>query len=140
MKKLVLFFTALLLISSCSMDDNTPTFHVEFIPVESVEMPEYFAVGGTYQIKVKYKRPTDCHFFDGFYYEENGLALKVAVQTLVIEDAKCASLEGEEPEEATFEFNCSTTSDATSYMFEFYTGQDEQGQPIYMQMVVPVGE
>ena len=138
MKKLVLLFAALFLITSCSMDDNTPTFHVEFIPVESVEMPEYFSPGGTYLIKVKYKRPTDCHFFDGFYYEESGLALKVAVQTLVIEDAKCESLEREEPEEATFEFNCSTTSSMTSYVFEFYTGMDEEGQPTYKQMEVPV--
>lgn len=138
MKKLVLFFVTLLLITSCSMDDSTPTFHVEFIPAESIEMPEYFSLGQTYQIKVRYKRPTDCHFFDGFYYEENGQALRVAVQTLVIEDAKCESLEAEEAEEAVFEFNCSTTSDASSYMFEFYTGVDEQGQPTYTKVEVPV--
>lgn len=141
MKKLVLLFAALFLITSCSMDDNTPTFHVEFIPVESVEVPDYFAAGNTYQIKVRYKRPTDCHFYDGFYYEESGGALIVAVQTLVIEDAKCEPLENMQPEESIFEFTCSPmTADVSAYLFKFYKGEDDAGNPIYMDIEVPVAQ
>src|SRR5690606_24419517 len=104
MKRLVLFFAALFVLASCSTEDDTPRFNVEFIPVDSVDMPDYFAMGSTYQIKVNYKRPNDCYFFNGFYYEEDGDALLVAVQTLVIQDAVCEPLS--ETESAIFDFEC----------------------------------
>ena len=141
MRKLILFFAALFVVSSCSMEDNTPQFHVEFVPIESVEMPESFTIGNSYDIKVWYKRPSDCHFFEGFYYEEDGTTLTVAAQTLVIEDATCESLENEPAESAVFTFVCSPTYDnTTSYHFKFFTGDQggQLGQDSYLEFEVPV--
>ena len=136
MKKLFLFFAALFMLASCSREDDVPQFNVEFLPVDSVDVPESFAMGNTYQIKVHYKRPTDCYFFNGFYYEEDGDALLVAVQTLVIQDAVCEPLT--EPESAIFEFECSPNYTSSTYLFKFYKGDNEAGDPTYIEVEVPV--
>ncbi len=138
MKKLILFFVTLLVIASCSLEDNTPRFHVEFVPIVGVDMPEGFMRGETYEIKVQYKRPTDCYFFDGFYYEEQTGALMVAVQTLVIEDAQCEPLYLMEAEEASFDFTCSPGYANQSYVFKFYTGESETSTENFIQMEVPI--
>lgn len=143
MKKLILFIATIFVVSSCSMDDDTPQFHVEFVPIEYVEMPASFTIGNSYQIKVWYKRPSDCHFFDGFYYEEDGSTLTVAAQTLVIEDSTCESLENEPSESAVFTFVCSPDYEGTqSYHFKFYTGEGtgQVGQDSYLEYEVPVTE
>ncbi|WP_129750488.1 membrane lipoprotein lipid attachment site-containing protein [Flavobacterium beibuense] len=140
MKKLILFFAALFLLTSCSFDEDNPQFHVAFVPVVGVEMPEYFVHGENYEIKVKYQRPTDCYFYDGFHYEEKNNALVIAVQTLVIEDSNCASLDGVEPEEASFTFACSPTYGGSSYLFKFYTGKNEDGTNSYMEVEVPIAQ
>lgn len=140
MRKLVLFFVTLFLITSCSMDEDNPQFHVQFVPAVEVTMPEYFVHGETYEINVKYKRPTDCYFYDGFYYSQDGNALVIAVQTLVIEDANCESLEDMAAEEASFTFSCNPDYNGTSYLFKFYTGKDANGHNTYMEMEVPIAQ
>ena len=89
MKKLfsVLLLTVigLFTFSSCELDDNSPNFHFELLPVDSVAVPESFVMGKTYKIKAYYKRPTDCHLNDGFYYEKDLNTRTFALQAKVLE-------------------------------------------------------
>ena len=82
MKKLLLLLIVLAGISGCSMkEDDTINFQVEFIPVERIEFPEYMESGHAYKLKVFYKRPNDCYYFDGFYVEKGQRAELLAIQT-----------------------------------------------------------
>jgi len=139
MKKLGLFFITLLLIASCTLEpDETVPFHIEFLEVESVVIPETVTPGNIYEITVTYRKPTDCHYFDGFYYEANGSERVVAPQAIVIEDAECLPLTDEEPEEASFDFECKTSYTESSYHFKFYSGEDANGNQTYIEREVQV--
>ena len=139
MKKLLLIFALVIIGSSCSMEGpDTVRFHMEFVPVESVEMPLHFTMGGSHEIRIKYRRPNACHYFDGFYYEVDGDIIIVAPQTIVLEDAKCIPLETTEPDEAVLNFICSTAYSYAQYTFKFYKGEDAQGNQLFEEMKVPV--
>ncbi|MEL1245977.1 hypothetical protein AAEO56_17015 [Flavobacterium sp. DGU11] len=139
MKKLLVLLAVIGIAVACTDEPDTLKFHVAFVPVISVEMPEEMIFGQTYEIKVKYKRPNDCHYFDGFYHDPNNTSAEIiAVQTLVIEDAQCAPLDGLEPDESSFDFTCSSTYAGTSYLFKFYKGDDAQGNQQFLEIEVPV--
>ncbi|AXG73735.1 hypothetical protein DVK85_05600 [Flavobacterium arcticum] len=130
-------------VSSCSFKDDTLNFQVEFIPVESIEFPEYMQAGETYELKVYYKKPNDCYYFDGFYTEKGESSEVLAVQTLVIQNAKCESLEDEEPEFGLYEFTCPNIIIGTFnnvYLFEVYKGDDGEGNMIFETVEVPIGQ
>ncbi|QED37854.1 hypothetical protein FK178_09015 [Antarcticibacterium arcticum] len=61
MKKLVLFLTASLILSSCSIENDGPRIAADFAEVTEIELPEFFEQGKTYEIKVTYLLPTACH-------------------------------------------------------------------------------
>ena len=130
-------------ISSCDFKEDTLDFQVEFLPIESVEFPEYMEGGQTYQIKVYYRRPNDCHYYDGIYVEQGDSSQVLAVQTLVIQDAKCEPIENEEPEVGLYEFTCPTyeiNTAGNSYSFNIYKGDDSEGNMIFETIEVPIGQ
>lgn len=138
MKKILVLLGIFCLIASCSLEEDKLKFHVEFLPAVAVEVPEYMQPGQTYEFKVKYNRPTDCYYFDGFYHELQENAHIVAVQTLVIQDADCKPLETLVPEEGTFQVTCSPVYTSESYLFKFYQGEDTQGNQQFLQVEIPV--
>lgn len=141
MKKILLILSVLALAVACvPEDENRVNFHVEFIPVESVEVPEFITPGRTYPITVKFRRPNDCHYFDGFYYEANGPTRIVAVQTIFIEDTACDPIDSEEPESQKFNLACPLGYAYDSYRFKFYKGEDAQGNQQYLEIEIPVTE
>lgn len=139
MKKLLLLIAVLITICSCSIDDGPrQQFHLEFLPVESVDVPDHFVRGQNYDIKVYYRRPNDCYYYDDFYYEANGNTRTVAVQSIVIEDANCEPITDAAPEEASFNFLCANIYTNTSYLFKFYKGTDAEGNQEFLEVEVPV--
>lgn len=141
MKKILFFVCMVALAVACVPDDeDTVDFHMEFIPVESVELPEYISPGQTYPVKVKFRRPDDCHYFNGFYYESNGSTRTVAVQTIIIENAVCAPIESIEPEQQSFNLQCPIDYPYDVYHFRFYKGEDAQSNQQYLEIEIPVME
>lgn len=137
MKKLLLLLAAVFVISSCSTGDNDNIkFYVEYVPVESVEMPDYFVPDHNYKIKMTYKRPTDCHYFHGFNYDAVANTIVFGIETFVVTNIECQPLDGQ-VEEVYFNFECNSRFNYTSYTFRFYKGE-ENGQPVYREIVVPV--
>jgi len=124
--------------ASCNVsDDYNSDFDFELVAVDSVSVPETFVLGETKQIKVYYKRPTTCHYYNGFYYEKNLNTRTVALQMAVLTNtATCTPLE-EDVQEASFNFYVSNPG---SYYFKFYTGTDAEGQNTFIEYEIPVIE
>lgn len=132
MKKVLfalLFFSSI----SCSLDNDNESFHLEYLKVESVTIPDSFVLGETYEIKVIYKRPTTCHSFHGFYYDKNLNERTIAVQSIVTEN-NCIELENQLNEAA---LNFYVTNNGT-YKFKFWQGKNENGDDIYLEYEIPV--
>lgn len=126
-----------MLISSCSLDDNpnNAEFSFEFMPVESVIMPDEFVHGDTYAIGVSYTKPNSCYQFNDFAYEVNGNVRTIAVVNTVYygEDTICTG----EPVLNTVSFDFTVTGTET-YIFKFFQGEDETGTDEYHIIEVPV--
>lgn len=142
MRKLLLLFIAVTGIVSCTYEDKTAHFAVEFLAVDSVEFPEMMSPGQSYDIKIYYTRPDDCHYYDGIYTEERTNGQMIAVQTLVIQDANCHEVNFDAPEYGIYTFNCpdtiGTSSGYTAYDFQIYKGTDSNGDPIVETVTIPV--
>lgn len=128
---LTLIFTSIF--TSCSLDDDTNFIGTEIIPIESVEIPEYFVFGERYEILITYNRPSTCYQFYNFYYDINENERVVAIINSVYSDNSCV----EEEESVTVTLNFETRANET-YLFKFYQGVDEEGEDIYYLVEVPV--
>ncbi|QYJ69106.1 hypothetical protein [Flavobacterium litorale] len=143
MKKIVVVLLVIMGISGCSFEENTAEFQVEFVPIESIEFPEYMASGTTYDLKIFYRKPTNCHYFDGIYTETTQTSSLLAVQTLVIKNATCNSEEEEPLEEEIYTFTCppyDVSTSGTSYTFEIYKGDDASGDMVFEKVEVPIAQ
>jgi len=139
MKKIALLLLTVITISSCSLEEsNEPSFYYEVLPVESFEVPQSVSFGQNYEIKMTYKRPTDCHYYEGCYYKTEGYSTIVGIQTYVL-DGECSALENQEPIEASFTFKVDGLHNATQpYIFKFYKGKDTYGNDIFEEVSIPV--
>lgn len=119
MKKLVLLFMLVLAISACSLNDE-PKSESVLLPVESVVMPTAYKVDSLSVITIKYRRPTDCHIFNGFYYDINGNTRTVAINAVKLNQNNC-----QEASATLFEVPLNFEPRvAGPYVFKFWTGTD----------------
>lgn len=135
MKKLVLFLVLITTLVSCSADnDNTDSYTYEVLPVQSYELPASFTLGQTYEIKLKYQKPTACHIFQGIYYDKNLNTRTIAIQTAINDNQVCTT---EIPAISEVSFNFYVTNTG-SYIFKFYKGEDAAGQNVFEEVEIPV--
>lgn len=136
MKRLFLLLTVAFTVFSCSLDDdNSPQYFTEFLPIDSVEIPDEFQLGEIYEIKLNYMRPNNCYRFYDFYFASEDNQRTVAIRDTFYEDANCS----EEPVEAEVSFNFEVRYTGT-YVFRFWQGQDDSGTDNYYIVEVPVVE
>jgi hypothetical protein len=134
MKKIVLFLVVITSFLSCSIDDDVPTYTYEILPVDSYVVPASFTLGETYEIKLKYQKPTVCHIYQGIYYDKNLNTRTIAIQTAVQNNQACT--EQIPPlSEVSFNFMVNNTG---SYIFKFYKGEDANGEDIFEEVEIPV--
>jgi len=131
-RKIFFVIFAVLLMASCS-DDDSYDYHYELLPIEEALVPEEFEYGQIYNISVKYIVPDDCYINSDILYEYNDDARNVAVISLVIESNDCETVDLEQ--ELTFQVHA---LQASPYIFRFWQGDDENGEPIYLIIEVPV--
>jgi hypothetical protein len=135
MKNLIFALCTLIFITSCSLDDdNNPKYHYEILKVDSFIVPAFFTLGETSVITVKYLRPTECHFFDGFYYEKDLNKRIIAIQSRVLQEPTCLPLINTIVQRT---FNFKATSNGT-YIFKFYKGVDALGVDVFEEIEIPV--
>jgi hypothetical protein len=139
MKKLLFIALVSMLISSCNVDDAIgQDFHFEILPIEEILMPESFTAGEFYQIDYSYYRPSTCYSFNELYYLVEGDFRTIAVINTVLEESDgliCEILDQELEWETLF-FECK--KNFGTYIFQFWQGQDENGDDIYHVIEVPV--
>ena len=129
---LVVIFISIL--SSCSIEnDDSVNFHLEVLPIDSVDVPEQFVHGETYEIFMTYTRPNSCYQFNDFIYEINGYERTVAIVNTVYPNANCI----ETPESVTVSFDFIVYGTET-YLFKFYQGENDEGIDQYYLVEVPV--
>lgn len=116
------------------MDDNGDDFQYVLLPIASVEIPTEFELGETYNIVVRYNRPSTCHAFDGFYYEKDLNIRTIAVQNIVFNQNNCEPLTDVIVEQ-NLEFHVTNNG---SYIFKFWQGKDSNGQDIFLEYEIPV--
>lgn len=133
-KKIAVLSLFFLLFISCSTDNEETKYHFEFLKIETIVMPDTFILGETYEIKMTYFRPTNCHSFSGFYYDKNLNVRTIAVQNIVTEVPNCLPLI-EEIEEVSLNFYVTNNG---SYIFKFWQGTDANGDDIFLEKEVPV--
>lgn len=136
MKKLFALSLIFALIVSCSLDDDNTEYHIEFVPIESVDIPDEFVLGETYPITVNYLKPSTCHTFRDFYYKKDLNQRTVAVINYHFSGNDCEDLTDEMVEET---FNFIVTSNG-SYIFNFWQGEDTDGEDQFLTVEVPVVE
>jgi hypothetical protein len=137
MKKIVLLVLLMTTLLSCSLDnDNTDSYTYTVLPVESYTLPENFKLGETYEIKIKYQKPTECHIFQGIYYDKDLNKRTIAIQTAVKSNQTCTDVVPP-LSEASFNFIVTNTG---SYIFKFYKGKDETDKDVFEDVEIQVVE
>jgi hypothetical protein len=104
------------------------------LPIDSFVVPTSFTLGQTYSIKLKFQKPTSCHYYQGIYYDKNLNTRTIAVQTAAQKDQVCTQ---EIPPLSEVSFNFFVTSNG-SYIFKFYKGEDAAGKDIFEEVEIPV--
>ncbi len=132
LRKIFFVIFTVVLLSSCS-DDDSYEYHYELLPIEEAMVPEVFEFGQIYNLSVKYIVPDDCYIDSDILYEYDESARNVAVISLVIESNDCETIDLEQ--ELTFQVHA---LQASPYIFKFWQGDDENGEPIYLTVEVPV--
>ncbi len=77
MKKIVLSIIAALTLVSCTTEGEE--FTLEVLPVAKVVTPTAFKRDSITNIPVTYLRPTNCHFFEDFYYDRLDFTRVIAI-------------------------------------------------------------
>lgn len=136
MRKLIFLSFLTMLFWSCSLNDDTPNFHNEAIPIESVSMPTSFLYNEINTISYTYYRPSTCHVFYDLYYVAENSTRTVAVINSVYDDENCITL-NEEPIERSFQF---VPLNYGTYTFKFWTGVDENDEDEFLIYEILVEE
>ena len=135
MKKIVLIFAGIFLLVRCSPgDENNPKFHLELLPVHSSTFPTQFTKDVEYEIPIQFVRPSNCHVFEGFYYDKSLNTRTVAIQSSVLEQGNCI-VTPQPPSTQILRFKPTTE---TSYIFKLWKGVDASGADIYEEITIPV--
>lgn len=120
-------------INSCNKDDGaTIEFHA--LQIVDADVPEAFTLNGRYQITVTYVRPNACTYFEGFDVAPKDTTVRevVAIGSIAI-DQQCA----QEAVELQQSFFFEVLYDQP-YLFRFWQGQDADGEPVFLDIEVPV--
>lgn len=129
MKKLLFFFLLAITVTACVPDD-TPKSEEFVLMVEDAMVPATMVSGQMATIQVKYRRPTDCHIFNGFYITPDGFTQTISVRSLKFNESNCI-----EDSETLYEVPLNfMPGQAGTYHFKFWKGQDANGSPIFLEL------
>ncbi len=139
MKKAFLIFCCVSLLFSfngCSLDTTEENFQFTTLEVVSADFPEAFDHNQIYEINVVVLRPDTCTFFEGFEVTASNITTReISAVGTVLTNETCA--QAIEEVTATFNFRVDYTD---TYVFRFYTGNDETGNAVFLEYEVPVNQ
>ncbi len=132
MKKLIVVFLLVFVISSCTNTEESYT--LEILPVAKVEMQTAFARDSVTEIPVKYIRPSKCYFFEDFYYQKNDFTRVVAIYNAHLSRNDCQVVENDT---VVVPLKFKPTEIGT-YTFKFWKGTNTSGQEDFFEYEVVV--
>ena len=118
MKRLLLVLALAFAVNSCSVGEESNITSFALLAIDSVELADSYPLNETTEIMVKYRRPTDCFIFDGFYIQPDGYTFTVSVQAVELNESNCLD-DSMNVFEVPLEFHPTTAGD---YTFRFYSG------------------
>ena len=127
-------FLLLLVLNACDIGEDEVSYHFVTLEIIDVSMPESFNLNESYEIGVTVRVPNGCTEFEGFdvISEDTTVRNVVAIGT-EWNDVVCTEVLSEV--ETTLDFVCLYPE---TYLFRFWTGEDPQGVPQYLEIEVPV--
>lgn len=147
MKKLILFFASAVLLTGCSLEEDTPGTAYRFAEVTAADLPAAFEKGKTYTVDISYLLPTPCHAAAGLEVRRGNISgaarRDIYIAGVAAYDANLVQCpeEEEDEEELTREASFSIRIDESEpYTFYLWIGVDEQMQSQYTTVTVPVTE
>jgi len=135
MKKVLAFFCAAVVFSFSSCDiASDENFQFITLKITAVELPLSFEQRVSHTIQVTYERPDNCTFFEGFdVFEGEANTRSIVAIGSLLEQNECVLMEDEV--NASFQF---TPINGGPYTLRFYSGDDENGDSIYLEYVISV--
>lgn len=135
MKKVLAIFSIAVLLTFYGCDiESQENFQFVTLKIIAVDLPESFEHNTEHNIQVTYERTNNCTFFEGFdVFEKNSNTHEIVAIGSLLEQEEC-NLENDGVN-ASFKF---TALNIGAYTLRFYSGDDEDGNPIYLEYVVPV--
>jgi hypothetical protein len=129
------FIAIALLAIGCDNDDNNyHEYHFEYRAVKSVELPDEFIYGQTYEIDITIELLNSCYYHYGqFDYFYEGTSRLIYPIVHIDDDVACA----EYIRETTFSIPVHALQNEP-YIFKFYQGEDANGEDQFLTVEVPV--
>lgn len=122
------------MVNSC-INDDAQNFH--FVPLEimSAQLPEFFSLNQSYQIRVTYNKPDACTSFSGFDVTPKDVTIRnvVVIGTKRTDQETC----DDTPSEGVASFGVKIQH-SQPYIFRFWQGEDANGEQQYFEVEVPV--
>ena len=137
-QKLILLAVFIAFISNgCSIEDDSANFHFTSLEIVGAELPESFDYNQTYEISVNFIKPNSCTNYEGFDVVKDSLTVRnvVAIGTVRTDIDDCTEESIEQT--ASFIFKVIYTD---PYTLKFYTGDNNEGEAEYLEVVVPVNK
>ena len=132
MKRIFFVIFSFIIFVSCSNDDE-PSYHYELLAIKEVELPLEFEYGKVYEVNLQFIQPDDCYVYSDVLYEYDVEMRNVAVISTVLDGKQCNSVDLED--EISFKVQALQVE---NYVFKFWQGEDDNGEPIYLIIEVPV--
>lgn len=136
MKRLFLAVVPVLLsfaINSCNTDDDA-SFQFVALEIVAADVPESFSLNGKYEITVTYVKPDNCTHIEGFDVVRRDTTIREVV-------AIGSNYISQECDQAATELKKSFIFEVLydqPYLFRFWTGEDADGEPLFLDIEVPV--
>jgi hypothetical protein len=128
MKKIVSVLILTLFFISCSPDSGD-SYSLEILPVAKVEMQTAFRKDSVTEIPVKYLRPSNCYFYEDFYYVRNEFTRVVAIYNSKLNKDNCQTLVNDTVM-VPLKFKPATLG---TYTFKFWKGVNASGQDEFFE-------
>jgi hypothetical protein len=135
--KAVFLLLVFFLTFSCDITDDGEKYDLIPLPIAAVEIPDSFKLNETYQFNISFIRPNSCTGFRGFEVvtEETNTHTIRHVVAIGAQFQENFCPQTAETLQTQMQFVCMYS---IPYLFRFYTGDDLDGNPQYMEVEVPV--